>query len=910
MRYMFAGAVATNAFSITALLVAVGLFGRAELAAEIGIAQAAVLMIFLGLSGNSRNIALNATSTISLRFLLVSRLALLLPAAAVAFFLTAGLGMAAAPVTVCLILRRCVEWIHEIHLSERELQGDTRFARRSAVMQVGLFALAVALVLSESRFGYIGLLAWATLPMLLSIRFVFHTLREAPATADIPWREFVPHLGSTTVIAVSVYAFRSMVLVLVGKESAGTLFTAYSLGGAVPSIFAAALGPSLTFHAGGSSSRRVWRMLLPAIGLLTVAGAGMLVLAGLEAGHPLTFGKSSLFWAATGLSLVGGAVMLAAQQNRLSLLQNSTENTFGPDVLSNVMGIACVPFLFYAFGRQSLVTCYLLNSLFVLLFYLSTLEAQKLHQRYPRVESATLKLIAVLLCLPVFVQLSGGIFRSTDVYFDTGGKLAQLPLPLSVPACFAGILILGNYRKANRSLGMVFLAAVLMFMATLLSTVGREAISRPKMILAIQFILPMSALVLGELYAARERDPRTLPRVFLLMLAALVPLQLVASWSQAHLSLQPYVFGFSIYQFRQYVPVVFVCLYLFCLFSLFGNPARRWETRLLCVMTPIMGIYAVVSVSMLALGFFCLGCTLFCLAFWRHAARRKSLATCAAAALAMAPIFVMVHSDLDLFPKSLDPLSRKVLRNQFHFVRQTQTGTALTVPKNFVERWECWSYYTEHLLDNSSSLLAGHDSPPPRERFPSAHHYFIDLIFNFGLPAILPILVCIGYTLQKMLKNRRQILASQSLMGLGLAFVLMVVVDNCFKVGLRQPYPGILAFFLWGVFLGRLGSLPRRPRGRKRPHSMSARRRTPRRRPLPRDLMAAGSRSRSHEIRRVQVRKDSRLVRSEAGVLQPLDAAFVHRVQQLPECLVAARHRLGIDAHGNSNQSIRRLVGC
>jgi hypothetical protein len=29
----------------------------------------------------------------------------------------------------------------------------------------------------------------------------------------------------------------------------------------------------------------------------------------------------------------------------------------------------------------------------------------------------------------------------------------------------------------------------------------------------------------------------------------------------------------------------------------------------------------------------------------------------------------------------------------------------------------------------------------------------------------------------------------------------MVIVDNSFKVGMRQPYPGILTFFLWVLLL-------------------------------------------------------------------------------------------------------------
>jgi hypothetical protein len=49
-------------------------------------------------------------------------------------------------------------------------------------------------------------------------------------------------------------------------------------------------------------------------------------------------------------------------------------------------------------------------------------------------------------------------------------------------------------------------------------------------------------------------------------------------------------------------------------------------------------------------------------------------------------------------------------------------------------------------------------------------------------------------------------LASPSLLGLALVVLFILFVDNSLKVGLRQPYPGIISFFLWGVLLSRLSN--------------------------------------------------------------------------------------------------------
>jgi hypothetical protein len=40
--------------------------------------------------------------------------------------------------------------------------------------------------------------------------------------------------------------------------------------------------------------------------------------------------------------------------------------------------------------------------------------------------------------------------------------------------------------------------------------------------------------------------------------------------------------------------------------------------------------------------------------------------------------------------------------------------------------------------------------------------------------------------------------------------VFALFVDSMFKVPLRQPYPGIFFFFLWGLLLAQLQPAPQR----------------------------------------------------------------------------------------------------
>jgi hypothetical protein len=157
-------------------------------------------------------------------------------------------------------------------------------------------------------------------------------------------------------------------------------------------------------------------------------------------------------------------------------------------------------------------------------------------------------------------------------------------------------------------------------------------------------------------------------------------------------------------------------------------------------------------------------------------------------------------------------MSNPLFLQKFGFLRMEIVGADLEAYKklapNIMERLYYWEYYSKNIVSGSKRVLFGHRKRPDRAKYPSAHNYYLDFVFNFGVLAILPLLGLIGYTVLMVYLGWEPILASSSLLGLTLVVFLLVLVDNSFKVGLRQPYPGILTFFLWGVLLSRLSESP------------------------------------------------------------------------------------------------------
>jgi uncharacterized membrane protein YoaK (UPF0700 family) len=86
----------------------------------------------------------------------------------------------------------------------------------------------------------------------------------------------------------------------------------------------------------------------------------------------------------------------------------------------------------------------------------------------------------------------------------------------------------------------------------------------------------------------------------------------------------------------------------------------------------------------------------------------------------------------------------------------------------------------------------------------------LDFIYNFGALAILPLLFLVGFTLVQIYGHRRDVFESPALLGLCLVVLFLLIADNSLKVGLRQPYPGIFTFFLWGMLLTKLSKITKK----------------------------------------------------------------------------------------------------
>ena len=396
--------------------------------------------------------------------------------------------------------------------------------------------------------------------------------------------------------------------------------------------------------------------------------------------------------------------------------------------------------------------------------------------------------IGICLLFPLFIQLNGGIYRNISVVVNSQGVLETLPLPISILASFSLVFLLpNNLYRARVGLVMVVSTIAVCLLSIMFGGDGTTSNQRKLLVMA-QVLLPLTGLLLGQLL---QNGEKIIAQAFLLVLSVVVPLQLLATWFQGGLVLTHYLYAFSIYSHFQYVTLIFVCAFGYCLTSLWDDH-KTW----LCILSLWMSIYAVSSLSFLTIfAYFALMLGFLIWKFWRY---RSSVKTISIALIVVVATTVTSY----VYFKKMGAQRIVVEGQQSFYYEKFKEVASGKIPINVQERLADWELFGNAILESKKVFFVGHPQPMLREIRSSPHNFYIDIAYTFGVLGVLPIACLIGFTVHLCWQHRKVLSASTWWLATIVAY--LVLIDSNFKVTLRQPYPGIFAYFLWGLLLSRL----------------------------------------------------------------------------------------------------------
>ena len=81
-------------------------------------------------------------------------------------------------------------------------------------------------------------------------------------------------------------------------------------------------------------------------------------------------------------------------------------------------------------------------------------------------------------------------------------------------------------------------------------------------------------------------------------------------------------------------------------------------------------------------------------------------------------------------------------------------------------------------------------------------NFYLDYIYNFGLISLIPILTLIYYTIKTSYKFRKKIFKNFQNHILFFLFIFIIFIDS--RTGLKQPFIGIVYYFIWGIYLSKI----------------------------------------------------------------------------------------------------------
>jgi hypothetical protein len=411
--------------------------------------------------------------------------------------------------------------------------------------------------------------------------------------------------------------------------------------------------------------------------------------------------------------------------------------------------------------------------------------------------------ILFLFFFPLFFLLSGSVFTSDNFMYESQGKLLLLPLPIASVFCFIGIAFLLRLEKRHFGMGVVFSTFMLMMLSIVVSSSEAGKTELAKFLLLIQFVLPMFALVLGQLYLSPKSNYLRYEAVALYMLLLVIPLAVIATIIKGSGLLSPDLYIFSLYQYLQYLPVIFIGLYFLTVNSLYENNKLRY---LVFFLTPWMGIYLAASLSILAVILAVLG-ILISLWFLNEKGKRWYGLTLVFLFCASFTLYYPNTQATDTYEMKFSDKLQTIIKEPLpvkenDIQKQSSIDRVITaLPNNLRHRFYYWEFYGKAILESPRVFFFGHQARPDRDKYPSAHNYYLDLIYHFGVMAMLPIIYLIYVTTRNCRRIIRAGALTPSLTMLMFLVIFCVFADNFLKGSFRQPYPGMVMFFLWGVLL-------------------------------------------------------------------------------------------------------------
>ena len=113
-------------------------------------------------------------------------------------------------------------------------------------------------------------------------------------------------------------------------------------------------------------------------------------------------------------------------------------------------------------------------------------------------------------------------------------------------------------------------------------------------------------------------------------------------------------------------------------------------------------------------------------------------------------------------------------------------------------------YFTEIISSPYNLLFGSNINNELYKNTSGIYNYYLDFIYNFGLVSLIPLIILMFLTIRKTLVLKNTFILDPQNASKFFILILILFLDSFLKVSLKQPYIGIIIFFIWGIYYSNL----------------------------------------------------------------------------------------------------------
>lgn len=380
------------------------------------------------------------------------------------------------------------------------------------------------------------------------------------------------------------------------------------------------------------------------------------------------------------------------------------------------------------------------------------------------------KLTPFIIILPIFFSINHGLYN--DDLIDTSGhrNIFLKPFPLS----FYLLIPLFFYYYSFKKINIIYSIFILTLFFIFFLNITYFGYTNNKISYFLQIIYPTAGIIIG----LNQKQLNNLKYVFIIIFFIII-LNLLITFSTGYILLRSNLIVFTIYQNLQYVSSMLVSLSFVVLLTNEKFFSKKNEL----IFTSVITFYAICSFNFSNLIICLFGLIIY---FYKN---YKSITIC----------FLIISFTMGcIFFSSKVKLSDQDQKYQYNRNFKTKQLNQLMsgeLPNNIKVRLEIYKEFFRKEFELKEFLIGKRNLSFLIEN-KSTHNIFLDYLLINGIFLPIVFFVVFLYLQISNLKFKKNKFFYSILF-----FSFAILIENIFKVSMRQPYTGLIIFYLIGVFL-------------------------------------------------------------------------------------------------------------